>query len=679
MIYLFILVDNIDLQTNRYESSKCQQFSAVKYIFDLAYWRGLNFNDPTNRSSWCDIPDKLRLISNAICRIYNLGDCKRLPCRMIYASPSTLEDVKCMNDGRRLKIDDNVSIEHQSNLQCKRGFTLDLFLKKYDNSAYPSIIADPLVPISKELYIDVLYNNFRSCDSMWGFIFNFESISNYPWAADSQNLKLFDITLGYDRSVYDLIPAPWLFNYVEQLTFNSKRLSIEKAMSSKKPIHSITISDNYWTNTLTLSSMQQKKSNTSHVRAPILWMNNVDNYGTCGNNIRSLPEHIVEIQRSINRDLKDRGSYNWEAGKLTLSSEYLFTIAIENSLGYDYITEKLWHPLIAGSVPIYLGAPNVEDWLPCETDCIIDLRKFKTPKDAAIEEKNNEIKSLKSERRKDKNDFENKMKIKLNEIEQQYINELKTKENQMRELERQHDDKLNIIRSMAASNTITSEQFLIPINSASSHVNLENPTEHVYHNQQQQYHRVEMIISQNNNNTPTLNSTSRRHPYTPNTPNTPNTESMNIENGSGHIVVAHPRQQRRRSRSLSEIWLEHRPQGTVQTETLLQPKFHKKVCTQQVPAKEEIVRTTKYVLTHQNLDAQGEIVTDFVKGDVLASSTGGVNVIFNDVERLTCTSPPDPLMLHKRCQSEERILQETTTQSPSSRQGPAVAPKRFRM
>lgn len=48
-------------------------------------------------------------------------------------------------------------------------------------------------------------------------------------------------------------------------------------------------------------------------------------------------------------------------------------------------------------------------------------------------------------------------------------------------------------------------------------------------------------------------------------------------------------------------------------ETLLQPKFHKKVSTHQVPAKEEIVRTTKYVLTHQNLDAQGEIVTDLVK------------------------------------------------------------------
>ncbi|CAF1472357.1 unnamed protein product [Adineta ricciae] len=153
-----------------------------------------------------------------------------------------------------------------------------------------------------------------------------------------------------------------------------------------------------------------------------------------------------------------------------------------------------------------------------------------------------------------------------------------------------------------------------------------------------------------------------------------------------HAVVAHPRQQHRRSRSLGEVWLDHRPQGTAPTDlidkTLLQPKFNKKVCTQKAPAKGEIIRTTKYVLTHQNLDAQGEVATDFVKGDVLPSSTGGVNVIFKDIERLTYTSPPDPLVLHKRCQSEERVLQEVTstnTPSPSSRQGSATAPKRFRM
>ncbi|CAF1020313.1 unnamed protein product [Adineta steineri] len=144
--------------------------------------------------------------------------------------------------------------------------------------------------------------------------------------------------------------------------------------------------------------------NTSYIKAPIMWMNSnckaksrrtqymkelmkyidVDNYGTCGEKIRQLPEHIVQIQGSRNRTLKQIATYNWEGGKLALSRDYLFTISIENSLTYDYISEKLWQPLAAGSIPIYLGAPNVYDWLPCRADCMIDLRKFKTPKDAAM-------------------------------------------------------------------------------------------------------------------------------------------------------------------------------------------------------------------------------------------------------------------------------------------------------
>ena len=50
-------------------------------------------------------------------------------------------------------------------------------------------------------------------------------------------------------------------------------------------------------------------------------------------------------------------------------------------------------------------------------------RENKTLK-SQFEERTNEMKNLKSERRKDKNDFENKLKIKLNELEQQYVNPL---------------------------------------------------------------------------------------------------------------------------------------------------------------------------------------------------------------------------------------------------------------
>ena len=135
------------------------------------------------------------------------------------------------------------------------------------------------------------------------------------------------------------------------------------------------------------SNCKTKSKRTQYV-LQMMKLIDIDNFGNCGKNIRTLPPHIVKLQHSKNQNLRDIGSYNWVAGKLALSSDYLFTIAIENSLNYDYVTEKLWQPLLVGSVPIYLGAPNVEDWLPCRTNCIIDLRRFKTPRDAALFIKN---------------------------------------------------------------------------------------------------------------------------------------------------------------------------------------------------------------------------------------------------------------------------------------------------
>ena len=62
---------------------------------------------------------------------------------------------------------------------------------------------------------------------------------------------------------------------------------------------------------------------------------------------------------------------------------YKFTIAFENSISKDYVTEKFFQPLAAGSVPIYLGAPNIDDFAPGRK-CFINVRDFKSPKDLAL-------------------------------------------------------------------------------------------------------------------------------------------------------------------------------------------------------------------------------------------------------------------------------------------------------
>ncbi|KAH7292533.1 hypothetical protein KP509_29G073100 [Ceratopteris richardii] len=57
-------------------------------------------------------------------------------------------------------------------------------------------------------------------------------------------------------------------------------------------------------------------------------------------------------------------------------SHYKFVLAIENTKTESYVTEKLFYALDAGAIPIYFGAPNVQDLVP--PNSIIDGSKFST-------------------------------------------------------------------------------------------------------------------------------------------------------------------------------------------------------------------------------------------------------------------------------------------------------------
>lgn len=50
--------------------------------------------------------------------------------------------------------------------------------------------------------------------------------------------------------------------------------------------------------------------------------------------------------------------------KLGLVRRYMFYCAFENSVFPDYVTEKFYHGLRMGAVPIVVGAPNVGDFAP---------------------------------------------------------------------------------------------------------------------------------------------------------------------------------------------------------------------------------------------------------------------------------------------------------------------------
>lgn len=67
-----------------------------------------------------------------------------------------------------------------------------------------------------------------------------------------------------------------------------------------------------------------------------------------------------------------------------LHCRYKYCIAIENSIAKDYVTEKVYDALAAGCLPIYLGAPNIAEFVPTP-DSIIDYQQLGSPEALAAE------------------------------------------------------------------------------------------------------------------------------------------------------------------------------------------------------------------------------------------------------------------------------------------------------
>eukprot|EP00980_Cylindrotheca_fusiformis_P008417 scaffold1778_cov101-Cylindrotheca_fusiformis.AAC.4 len=64
-----------------------------------------------------------------------------------------------------------------------------------------------------------------------------------------------------------------------------------------------------------------------------------------------------------------------------VQQQYLFYLAFENQKTEDYVTEKLWGSLRAGTLPVYFGAPNIRDHVPPKSVIFVD--DFHTSRDLA--------------------------------------------------------------------------------------------------------------------------------------------------------------------------------------------------------------------------------------------------------------------------------------------------------
>jgi len=128
----------------------------------------------------------------------------------------------------------------------------------------------------------------------------------------------------------------------------------------------------------------------------------VDSYGTCLHN-KDLPLHMVGSEQ-----MENEGFYR-------LLSKYKFMLSLENAVCDDYVTEKFWRCLQLGVVPIYLGAPNIDKYLPTTKSAVV-VQNFSSVKDVA-----DYVIQLNSNDQKYREYLQHKSK---NQIENQYLKQL---------------------------------------------------------------------------------------------------------------------------------------------------------------------------------------------------------------------------------------------------------------
>jgi alpha(1,3/1,4) fucosyltransferase len=100
---------------------------------------------------------------------------------------------------------------------------------------------------------------------------------------------------------------------------------------------------------------------------------------------RRLPRQVVRLHRLIRESAPFGRIHPYEtvikkvyrgavASKYETLSGYTFALCYENMILDGWVNEKIFDAFLAGTIPIYLGAPDITDYVPEE--CFIDKRKF---------------------------------------------------------------------------------------------------------------------------------------------------------------------------------------------------------------------------------------------------------------------------------------------------------------
>ncbi len=179
------------------------------------------------------------------------------------------------------------------------------------------------------------FPSFKKAEQLWVAV-SVESEANYPLQCIPEFMEQFDLRMTFRQN--SDVPVFYFDPRVIDLMKVPARLKTRDALAVYFASNSFALNNRY------------------ELVADLMRYIKIDSCGKSQNN--------CQIVDDIGR-----------VTKLDRIASYMFYLAFENSNCVDYVSEKLFDGLCVGTLPVYLGAPNVDEYLPGDK-CIINASDF---------------------------------------------------------------------------------------------------------------------------------------------------------------------------------------------------------------------------------------------------------------------------------------------------------------